>query len=596
MKSGFTDRIKRIFSGRIWDVVIFCILILYPLRHSAEGLDLWDAGYNCANFVSPGPDRMSSVWYFSTILATRIGHIFTLLPYGRTYIGLNIYAGLIISAGVCLSYLFMVRKAGMNKWAAALGMLIMMSMCYSPVTIVYTHLSGVLLTLAIICIYMGLTEEKGYCLIFAGFILGLNVFVRFSNLVQAALIIAVWVYVFISEKKGKEGEVFKKCLHLTLKCMAGYLLAVITVLLIIHTVYGADEYFRGVMGLFNMDSGADYYTFSYMLKDMLISYLRGMYRFLFIAVAFAVLYALSGIVRSVKTRLLTGAVTVTAILVFICIRGLLQFDFYHYAVAYNTAALYLDIVMMFALFTFFSSPKKEERLLAMLILLQIMLTSVGSNTGISVTMNSMYLTGPYLILKVTGIKDMIPEENRERLMMPVYAARLILACFILQAVLFGISYVYQEGNNTGARDSFVTGNEVLKGVRMSSERAGMLQDMTDYMNANGLTGHDSVIYGFVPAIAYYLDMPSVISCWPDLASYNPQDMNKDLKRVISEAKEGRREYPVLIIGDLLKTSGIDENPEKTGLIYDLAHDNGYIMTHSNETFEVWEKNGGLTGR
>ena len=591
MNRSCIDRLNRIMKYRIWDAVIICILILYPLRHCAEGLDLWDAGYNSANFVNPGPGHMSTVWYFSTILATRLGHIFTMLPYGRTYIGLNIYAGLIISAGALISYMFLTKKAGMNKWTAVLGMLIMMSMCYSPVTIVYTHLSNLLLIISIICIYTGLTEEKGIFLVLAGVILGLNVFVRFSNIVQTALIIAVWAYaLFFRNGKNKGKYAFKECVSLTGRCMAGYFLALFIVLVMIHMIYGIDDYYRGVMGLFNMDSGAEYYTFSYMLKDMLVSYLKGVHRVLYIVITAAAIYVLSGPIKSSCSRILTGMVIAVATVFFMAFRGLLQMNFHHYAVVYNTAALFLDIVMAFAVVSVFSPASSgSEKLLSMLVLLQILLTSVGSNTGISVTMNSMYLTGPYLIWKLTGIAGMPAVKGKDRLKAPVYAAGLIISVFIVQSLLFGYIYVYQEGNNTGARDSYVTGNEVLKGVRMSSERAEILQDMTDYMTGNGLTGHDSVVYGFVPAISYYLNMPSVISCWPDLASYNPADMRNDLAQVFSEAEDGRREYPVVIMGNLLASSGIAENPEKTRLIYDYMNMYGYDMTHKNDIFEIWEK-------
>ncbi len=591
MNRSSIDRLNKILKYRIWNIVIILILIFYPLRHCAEGLDLWDTGYNSANFVNPGPDHMSEVWYFSTILATRLGHIFTLLPYGRTYIGLNIYTGLIISTGVLVSYCFLTKKTGMNKWAAAVGMFIMMSLCYSPVTIVYTHLSNLLLIISIICIYTGLTEEKGILLVLAGAVLALNVFVRFSNIVQTALIVAVWAYALIFMKgKNKGKDVFKECASLTGRCMAGYFFTLLSAIAVIHMIYGMDDYFRGVMGLFNMDSGAEYYTFSYMLKDMLISYLKGMHRLLYIVVAAAVIYALSGFIKSSGARILTGTVITAAAVCFMAFRGLLQMDFHHYAVVYNTAALFLDIVMVFALVSIFlPSSSAGEKLLSLLVLLQILLTSVGSNTGISVTMNSMYLTGPYLIWKLTGIAGMSAGKGKDRLKAPVYVVLLLISAFIIQSLLFGFTYVYQEGNSVGIRDSYVTKNDVLKGVRMSSERARILQDMTDYTNDNGLTGRDSVVYGFVPAISYYLNMPSVISCWPDLASYNPIDMRNDLERVFSEAEDGRREYPVVIIGNLLESSGIAENPEKTGLIYDNMDMNGYIMTHKNDMFEIWEK-------
>ena len=36
---------------RFWEFVFVAVLVLYPLRHIAWGLDLWDTGYGYANFV-----------------------------------------------------------------------------------------------------------------------------------------------------------------------------------------------------------------------------------------------------------------------------------------------------------------------------------------------------------------------------------------------------------------------------------------------------------------------------------------------------------------------------------------------------------------
>ena len=42
------------------------ILVFYPLRHITWGLDLWDTGYNYANFQYMGTKHMDSMWLFST--------------------------------------------------------------------------------------------------------------------------------------------------------------------------------------------------------------------------------------------------------------------------------------------------------------------------------------------------------------------------------------------------------------------------------------------------------------------------------------------------------------------------------------------------
>lgn len=51
-----TDNVKNKMAGtggqshrRLWEFVFVAVLVLYPLRHIAWGLDLWDTGYGYAN-------------------------------------------------------------------------------------------------------------------------------------------------------------------------------------------------------------------------------------------------------------------------------------------------------------------------------------------------------------------------------------------------------------------------------------------------------------------------------------------------------------------------------------------------------------------
>lgn len=112
-----TDNVKNKIAGtggqshrRFWEFVFVAVLVLYPLRHIAWGLDLWDTGYGYANFEYMGTRHMDPMWLFSTYLTTVIGHCLSLLPGAKTLIGMNFYTGLSISLLAVLGYYF-VRKS-----------------------------------------------------------------------------------------------------------------------------------------------------------------------------------------------------------------------------------------------------------------------------------------------------------------------------------------------------------------------------------------------------------------------------------------------------------------------------------------------------
>ena len=83
-----TDNVKNKIAGtggqshrRFWEFVFVAVLVLYPLRHIAWGLDLWDTGYGYANFEYMGTRHMDPMWLFSTYLTTVIGHCLSLLKH-----------------------------------------------------------------------------------------------------------------------------------------------------------------------------------------------------------------------------------------------------------------------------------------------------------------------------------------------------------------------------------------------------------------------------------------------------------------------------------------------------------------------------------
>lgn len=587
---------KKVSYGKTaGEVLIILTLVLYPLRHAGSGLDYWDVGYNCLNYLNPVLGKINAPAFFSTYLSIFTGHFFSILPGGSTLFGMNLYCGLIISFGCCLSYIFMTRTLKYMKLPVFAGELLMMSLCYSPAVILYNHLSNVLALAALICIYIALKDNKDNMLMIAGACLSINLFVRFSNLPQAAFIIAVWIYVYRTGSDRKD-RILWTLVRKTAFCLLGYLIALVFFILLLSGIYGRGSYFNGIHDLFSMTSDAESYKSSNMLKEMILAYLKGMHRMVYIGVFCLIAAGFRHTERWIKHKARTldivyRVMPVLLSLVMIAVlvyRNLLQFAHHHYAVVYLSAALFLDAAMLFALRDLVSRKVSANlKLFAGLILLQIVTNSVGSNTGISVTMNSMFLSAPYVVCSLT---DMVKQKRWGKY---TYEMSVVLctagAAFFLQCFLFGVTYVYQEGYNTGARNFSVTGNHVLADIKMSEERASCLQDLTDYRNDNGLKGSEVITYGSIPSIAYYLEMTPAMMSWPDLESYSVKDMASDIKRIEEEIDRGVIGYPLVIKGYISEPGALSENTEKISLMESFLGRYDYVLDHSNDTFEVWRK-------
>ncbi len=195
------------------------ILLLYPLRHIRVGVEWWDTGYNYGNFTYM--DRMDPMWLLSTYLGNALGRLFTLLPGGSTMLGLNVYTGLVVSLLALGGYFFFIRKAGLPRTVVFWGELLAVSFCWCPTALLYNYLTYLLMGAGVVLLYQALSGDSAKpCRYFvaAGVCLGLNVLVRFPNLAEMGLILAVWAMALI--RRQKPGRTMLQ----TLQCLAGYLL------------------------------------------------------------------------------------------------------------------------------------------------------------------------------------------------------------------------------------------------------------------------------------------------------------------------------------------------------------------------------------
>ena len=93
----------------------------------------------------------------------------------------------------------------------------------------------------------------------------------------------------------------------------------------------------------------------------------------------------------------------------------------------------------------------------------------------------------------------------------------------------------------------MTNNETLKGVWMSEERAGWMQEISEYVNTGGLAGKDVLLYGQIPALSYYLQMPAAFNPWPDLDSYQIAQLEEDMHKMQERMDMDATYRPVVLL-------------------------------------------------
>ncbi|MCH5340600.1 MAG: hypothetical protein J1E01_03945 [Acetatifactor sp.] len=571
------------------------VLAFYPLRHINWGLDLWDTGYNYANFQYMGTDHMDPMWLFSTYLANVVGHFFSGLPNAGTLWGMNLYTGLLVSLLALTGFFFCTRVLKMPVWVAFLGEFLAVSLCWCPTALLYNYLTYVFVLICLIMLYHGLTKEKKWCLFGAGVCLGLNVLVRFSNLPEAALILAVWAYDVIlwreTKKAGiqdrdKAGDLWARLGRHTLWCLLGYLAALTVLFLYIHMRYGFGSYVEGIQRLFSMTDTATDYKPTSMVLGMVMIYVEYLYwvgRIAAIIAAGLLLFVVTGwleerlsgskVIRvsnrafrfgSSVLGVMIGAVTLgwfyRGHLTQLFSRGdavngvfsFASFLFYSYDSMLRPGILFLMLTMFIALVRIFHPHcPREEKLVSGMVLLVVLLTSIGSNNGVYPSLNNLFLAGPYTLWQCWNFIRNVGERRIWKIRLSAFPVKCVLTAFLamcfFQFFLFGAVFVFAEGTGVQNANSYVENVPVLQGVRMSEDKARWMTELGQYIEDEELEGKDIILYGWIPSLSYYLQMPSAFNPWSDLDSYSVEQMALDLEETAEACKRDPEYRPVIII-------------------------------------------------
>lgn len=573
------NKIKAVY-GRCTGILFPVILLLYPLRHILVGAEWWDTGYNYGNFVYM--DRMDPMWVFSTYLGNALGHIFTKLPFGNYMVGLNVYTGLLVSLLALAGYFFFVKKVKLPSWIAFAGEVLAVSLCWCPTALLYNYLTYVLMGAGVMLLYCGLTEEKGRYFAAAGVCLGVNVFVRFPNLAEMALIAGVWAYGLIRKRK------LRQIAAQTGWCVLGYAAGLLVCLGYLSLRYGLEEYVSAIMRLLSMPSEASDYT----VYSMVVYQLRNYWQNL-IWLGYLAVFVLLGILgfgvlpgRFVRIKKTGYVICVFAGFYYLMMQDMFNMKYstklsvFQWSVFLLTATLLIGAVTIFR-----RGAEDQDRLMLGLGILVILITPLGSNNHLYSSINNLFFVAPFTLWMLFRLIKWLPAEaaaGRWRIALFPVKAMILCMLFMLgvQSLGFGFGYVFSESDGGENLHTKIENNQVLKGMRTSPDRAGILEEISAYVSENGLTGKEIILYGQIPSMSYYLQMPFAITSWPDLPSYGYSVMEEDLNEISAQIAEGTREAPVI----LLEAGVIGSEDRKLRLLMDWAGQYSYQITFENEKF------------
>jgi hypothetical protein len=525
------------------------------------GLDLMDAGYALGNYRFF--DTMNETWKLATYLSNVVGMLLMHLPFGNTWIGMNVYTGLLVGLTAAGAYLFIINlqpendKKELLLFMAELGAL---SLCWAPYVILYHYLGYILMTVASMILYTAITKDNIRYYIAAGIVLGICVAVRMPNITYMAFILPLWYYCFVNKRNA---------VSRTLYCIVGYLVGVLIPIGYIEIKYGFDSYPNMISSLFGMTETATDYKPTSMLTAMFGDYLiYGGWLLLFIlyiitgVIFFAILNKClqSGLKNETKNKI-TYVFKILYYLGYLVLlrlcygRGMFGIDFTDNFSTYKWIVVYLLMVIILSIWTIIDKDAdKRLKLWSVFLIVTIFITPLGSNNGLYPIINNLFIVAPISILLIGEFykKITVMLKNGNAKGDTPFVIKLIITCVMISifvaSLLYGINFVFHDETTNAKRVSVsLKCDSVANGILTSPEKKETLEALDSFLYENNLNNKTLITYGNIPALSYILDMkPAIYTTWVELDSNSLERLETDLDDIMQETSKD--EYPVIILG------------------------------------------------
>ena len=551
------------------------ILLFYPLVGVSQGLDITDTTYGLSNYqFLPVIDPM---WGLSTFLANVTGRAIMKLPFAGTMLGMGVYCSFIISLIALVAYYVLQRW--MPGWMIFIGEFISLSLCWCPRVILYNYLTYLFFTLGLLCLLIGMFEweKQNLFLTLAGICLGLNVMVRFPNIVETGLIVILWFYQIVT--RGKIAETVKK----TLICIGGFLLGIAFPLLIICGMYGPTAYFDMIGSLFGMTEGASDYTASGMITSILSAYgttLKDMIIMLpCMAAGVIMFYLLPQKYVLVKKLLYIAGLLVLVRYYFA--NGVFTRNYHYYDSMFQAAMMFVIIgILLFVIGSAgILNGSKQEQTLAFAALMVVLITPIGSNNYTFPVINNMFFVAPVTLWLLRRLMFRLGEGDVN---FPWQAMiTMVVMVVVIQGSLFHLNFAFLDGDGGDKRDAYVTVPKVSS-MATTTYNADTVNELYRALQDEDILGKKAILFGAVPGLSYIFDLePAINTVWPDLDSYSTSKFSAELSRVSDEESDA----PIVIMGqNLPEYANIQA---KKDVLMDYIASNDYNKVFESDRFTVY---------
>ncbi len=572
--------IKKIEKSICIALAIFIVVWFLPFIN--KGLDVQDTCSYLTKFkyIFDKDVWVNEVYYF---LGELIGGIIYHIMPGYQLMALNVMSWLFYTATAFLTF-YILR----NYMSPILALLC--GLVGSLFGITWVHcmnwnaISMTVQTLAIILLLDALKKDSVKKIVLAGFVFGINTYVRMPNILQLAQVVVVfWNYVII-QLADDYSISYKKCGKWKLPvirslqfALGGFLGGVIGAIIVI-SILGLDKFITDILNLLGVSGGSES---SHGLVRIISLFYRGMLQGgrnwieVIILVGIMVLIFFVGNRLSKRSQKDIRKYEIVACTAVIAIFG----AFTGYKADYIDAHVLVAfgcIVFGAVAAIYYSVRDVEFSNLCATVAVAMAVLTIGTDTGSAYY--RVYLGLPIGIVVLVIIR--VAREKNNYIKMAMHMTASFVLSFVLAAgVHYATTFVYHDSDN----EYLTTGvnNPIFAGIKTSPERAELIDRLEELLTPYSeykLMTLGSFNIGYV-----ITDMePFFNSSWPDLEYLSMTEFEE----YIENAKE-TNEYPVIVMGDMAQDMSGYWNMDKYYATLEFANCGAYEKLYEDKWYTVY---------
>lgn len=573
-------------GDKLKNFLALVFLLVWSLTLATQGLDFGDAGWQLTaydNIISYPQGVQYSFMYYLSVLS---GHLWQLIfPGGGLYwsrVGMVLFFLLVFFISRTLFKIYYPR----HNWTGSLVLVYLFIYQGGPESLNYDVFTMFFNSLIVLFLFLGLTKKQQSLLFLSGLILGLNIFIKISNLAGILFFIVLPFHAYLKNWNSR------RLLRYTGLTFVGFISGILLILLVMKLLHHETYFCRNLAFLTEMSTSGDA---THGLAQLFLSYLKGYGKiFLITGIALILVLFVRYMFRKNPQIIRTKEYRIVMILLIISF-GLLAL------IVGNpvwSKVRYLFFGLMFLngfVLLLLRRVAVKTRLLISLGLILLFISPLGSDSGLEKMVWGSWILGPMLFLQLRkghyasiGSGKIRFQGNRE-----------LYKTFILMFTIAILTYAWNNTyNDPGSRlqKRYRVVHPELRGIYTTEKRALVVNQLLAEL-PNYVEEEDTLLAFIEIPMLHYLTgtRPYLHTSWPKLL-YSPDLFQKQLNAaalkslpVIVRQKQnmGAANWPYSTIKDYTQYHNPAIKYRGHGLVLnEFLTNHDYHSVWENRSFEI----------